>query len=197
MSNDIPQLSIGELLGSDAKYTIPMYQRNYAWGEGEVTQLIRDIIDYLPKENEKPHSYYIGTLVVFLRPNGEFEIIDGQQRLTTLSLLAAYIKNKNSKEPQKEAISNWPENLNLHFESRPNSQKTLNAVFNNQVDRLHLEKHDETNTSILNGYYLVEKILSLELSENKKTTHEFANFLSRILIASATPRYYAANFMAS
>jgi uncharacterized protein with ParB-like and HNH nuclease domain len=60
-------------------------QRNYAWDEGEITQLIQDVIDYLPAGR----NYYIGTLVVFERTEGKrtvYETIDGQQRLTTLSV---------------------------------------------------------------------------------------------------------------
>ena len=92
MSDAITQLSIKALLNSGVDYVIPMYQRNYAWDEGEITQLIQDIIDYLPAEQD----YYIGTLVVFERKESKppmFETIDGQQRLTTLSLLASYLKN--------------------------------------------------------------------------------------------------------
>ena len=77
MSDAITQLSIKALLNSGVDYVIPMYQRNYAWDEGEITQLIQDIIDYLPAEQD----YYIGTLVVFERKESKppmFETIDGQ-----------------------------------------------------------------------------------------------------------------------
>lgn len=43
--NDIQELTIKELLNSN-EYRIPIYQRNYAWGLGETTQLIQDIADY-------------------------------------------------------------------------------------------------------------------------------------------------------
>ena len=61
MNNEIAQLSIRELLNGGVNYVIPMYQRNYAWDEGEITQLIQDVIDYIPAGL----NYYIGTLVVF------------------------------------------------------------------------------------------------------------------------------------
>ena len=53
MSEAITQLSIQRLLSSNAEYVIPMYQRNYAWEEGEITQLIQDVIDYLPKQDKR------------------------------------------------------------------------------------------------------------------------------------------------
>jgi uncharacterized protein with ParB-like and HNH nuclease domain len=42
--------SIRELFSSD-DYVIPIYQRNYDWGESEITQLIQDIVDYIKKDN--------------------------------------------------------------------------------------------------------------------------------------------------
>ncbi len=63
MNDEITQLSVKELLSGREDYVIPMYQRNYAWEEGEITQLIQDVIDYL----STGRNYYIGTLVVFER----------------------------------------------------------------------------------------------------------------------------------
>ena len=108
MNKDTKQLSIKELLSSNEEYFIPIYQRNYAWEEGEINQLLQDIIDYLPKNQ----NYYIGTLVVHQRPNATFETIDGQQRLTTLSLLAAYLKrDKALNIAGCDTISLYPESV--------------------------------------------------------------------------------------
>ena len=75
----------------EADYVIPMYQRNYAWGKPEIQTLINDVIDACQKNSET--QYYIGTLVVFKRQDGRLEVIDGQQRFTTLTLLSIYLKN--------------------------------------------------------------------------------------------------------
>lgn len=64
------------------RYVIPIYQRNYAWGLSEIEALINDVCDSL-----KNDVYYIGTLVTFCRGNGDYEVIDGQQRLTTIYLI--------------------------------------------------------------------------------------------------------------
>ncbi len=169
MNNDISQLSIRELLSRGANYVIPMYQRNYAWDEGEISQLIQDVIDYLPEAR----NYYIGTLVVFERTDGSLETIDGQQRLTTLSLLAAYLNNEESDRIEVD----WLNESNLYFDSRPNSQNTLTAIFNNQASNLHLDKPEESNTAILNGYNLIKKLLPLKLKENAADVDQFAKFL--------------------
>lgn len=91
--------SIRDLLGDSARYLVPMYQRNYDWGEGEITQLLQDVLDYQHKSasDKRPQTYYIGTLVVYPRDDGSFEVIDGQQRFTTLSLLAIWLKHNRKK----------------------------------------------------------------------------------------------------
>ena len=53
--NDIQELTIKELLSSN-EYRIPIYQRNYAWGVGETTQLIQDIADYA--KDSPANNYY-------------------------------------------------------------------------------------------------------------------------------------------
>lgn len=68
--------------GASILYKIPIYQRNYAWGRDEIYALIKDIYDSL----EKP-VYYIGTLVTYKRDDNIYEVIDGQQRLTTIYII--------------------------------------------------------------------------------------------------------------
>jgi hypothetical protein len=168
MSNHIEQLSVQQLLEGNVLYRIPMYQRNYAWDEGEVAQLIQDVIDY---SNREQH-YYIGTLVVFERPaaNGAtvYETIDGQQRLTTLSLLVSFLKNEG-----KTGVS-WYSRLALDFECREHSQRTLLAIFSNHTDTL---PSDDINSAILNGYKIIQKVLPQKLAEHDVSEAAFSCYL--------------------
>ena len=50
--------NIKEILENDV-YVIPRYQRNYAWGKAEISQLIKDIEEFFPKENNQNKSYYL------------------------------------------------------------------------------------------------------------------------------------------
>ena len=52
--------NIKEILAND-NYIIPRYQRNYAWRKAEISQLIKDIDEFFPKENNKEKSYYLGS----------------------------------------------------------------------------------------------------------------------------------------
>lgn len=166
------QLSVRELLREEAKYVIPMYQRNYAWGEKEITQLVRDVIDYLPRAR----PYYIGTLVVFEQNQSgmpTYETIDGQQRMTTLSLLVAHLRNNGV---EGTADTN---RAGIRFESRERSQRTLDAVFSGAYERRDdggLLPEDE-NASIVEGYGLIKRILAEQLKASRLDIEQFAAYL--------------------
>ena len=73
--------------GSKKRFIIPVYQRNYDWKIENCKQLYDDLIQVI-KNNSKTH--FFGSIVSVYEPSGrntEFLIIDGQQRLTTMSLL--------------------------------------------------------------------------------------------------------------
>ena len=118
-NKQINPLKINEIFcNPDSHYIVPIYQREYAWNGKNISQLIIDIADYLKKSGfleKKPEiiPYYIGSLVTFTRKDGKQELIDGQQRLTTLTLLLDYIKNNTLCSVSFENI--------LEFECREDS----------------------------------------------------------------------------
>ncbi|MCS6134390.1 DUF262 domain-containing protein [Shewanella baltica] len=175
-SEAIKALSVRALLQDSVSYLVPMYQRNYAWGESEINQLIQDIIDYKNEENE---NYYIGTLVVFKRKDSSFEVIDGQQRFTTLSLLATYLKNMsaaniNNKSANMLPDLSWYEKVNISFESRPKSSETFTALA--QGKALYHLNGDGYSEGIVNGYELISKAIKSQQFK-KNELHEFTEFL--------------------
>ena len=74
-----------ELVGNGRIYHVPPYQRDYSWTEEQWEDLWNDILDLRGRPDER---HYMGALVVEGRSDREFLIIDGQQRLATLSILA-------------------------------------------------------------------------------------------------------------
>jgi uncharacterized protein with ParB-like and HNH nuclease domain len=173
-SNDIKELTIKELF-STGKYVIPRYQRNYAWQEKEITQLIQDVYDYALKDKT---NYYIGTLVVYERShNGHtyYETIDGQQRLTTLNLIISAIKRNFANH---DKIYNFPFELNLAFDSRKKSTSTLQAIAEINGSKEPFFR-DEINyeSNIKQGYWDTVKFLKNELKEDN-TIINFFRFLT-------------------
>lgn len=89
----VDQKTVKDLF-SDKKsdFLIPDYQRPYAWGEDECRTLWEDIFDFAfpesdPEKFNSDNEYYLGPIVTFKNSDNKLEIIDGQQRLTTLLLL--------------------------------------------------------------------------------------------------------------
>lgn len=170
-------LNIREFL-SEGKYVIPIYQRNYDWGEREALQLLEDISDYAQKNKEqnKKQPYYIGSAVVFLRTaHGEtyFETIDGQQRLTTLTILACLLKH------QKKA--SWFEKPNLSYDHRKEADEALMMLVNGQ-----LSQHPSAQ-NIVSVYRLLEKHLQPMLTAKRLDLETFAAYLFEKVIILRIP----------
>ena len=162
----------------EGKYVIPIYQRNYDWGEREALQLLEDISDYAQKnkEQDKKQPYYIGSAVVFLRTaHGEtyFETIDGQQRLTTLTILACLLKH------QKEA--GWFEKPNLSYDHRKEADEALMMLVNGQ-----LSQHPSAQ-NIVSVYRLLEKHLQPMLTAKGLDLETFADYLFEKVIILRIP----------
>ena len=129
-------------------YLIPIYQRNYAWEEEEITALIKDVYDSFLKDSKVP--YYIGTLVTYKRNDNEYEVIDGQQRLTTIYIIlkAMGVKDLRNK---------------LTYSARRVSASTIRKLDN------YPYLGEEVDSSIKNGYKFAEKAINAIVceSENK------------------------------
>ena len=151
--------SLSEIL--QQKYIVPLYQRSFAWGQNEITQLLQDI--YSSFKRDKNSNYYIGSLVVLKRADSEFyEVIDGQQRLTAISLISRMLGSMKSK-PQ------------LTYDSRPDVSSFLEQYYN--VDWTILKTGNEKE---LEDFYTeVDKI-----RENAFDKNQVRYFLEAIDIIS-------------
>ncbi|MBF4998645.1 DUF262 domain-containing protein [Nocardia sp. BSTN01] len=81
-----------KIFSSDYEFTIPDYQRPYAWGKEQALQLLDDLEGALVRDTDEP--YFLGSIVlVKTGSDPRAEVIDGQQRLTTLSILFAVLRD--------------------------------------------------------------------------------------------------------
>jgi len=163
-NEQIKSFKIKELFESTEQYIIPIYQRNYAWQKAQVVQLIQDILD-VAKIDDK--TYYIGSLIVYKRVQKDntvvYETIDGQQRLTTLSILLSVLKNTNK-------LKDYIPHQILNFESREVSKNTLNAMYHNQ----DLEKNvQQYNATMKQAYIEIQN----KLEEDSFDIDKFVKFL--------------------
>lgn len=124
------------------EFWVPAYQRGYRWGEHEVRRLLDDIWE------STGSPYYLQPVVVKEMPDGRWELIDGQQRLTTLYLIFAYMSC--------EALQNTSASFSLDYETRPEMKgyladpRSVTGVEN--IDAFHIAKAFETIEAWFNGH---------------------------------------------
>ena len=85
-----------ELLNGQVQYVVPRWQRRYRWGQSDIERLVEDLLTVALAGPETAH--YGGTLLTFPEPGAAgvvktIRVVDGQQRLTTVSILLACIAN--------------------------------------------------------------------------------------------------------
>ncbi len=87
-------------------YEIPAFQREYVWKEQQVNSLLTDVMDALFDEKGSPSSgeYFIGSIVAYLDEQGVFQLIDGQQRITTLFIVLCAIRDNRKALSDPEPI---------------------------------------------------------------------------------------------
>lgn len=134
--------TVGQLL-SNSRYGLDFYQREYSWGEAQVGEFIEDLADRFLNEFKNEHErrevglyrpYFLGPIVTVER-GGVRYLVDGQQRVTTLSLLLVYLRGSLTETHPEEQAS-----LEALIFSRKYGEKTFN---------LHVEERAECMRAIL------------------------------------------------
>src|SRR3990172_2166058 len=126
-----------ELVGNGKIYRVPPYQRDYSWEEEQWEDLWNDIVE-LRENSEDRH--YMGALVVEGKSDREFLIIDGQQRMATLSILSLAVIGRLQKLVRNgiEAIPNEQRSKELRNrfigEKDPASLIETSKLFLNETD---------------------------------------------------------------
>lgn len=93
--------TIGDVLTNQIRYEIPAYQRPYSWEKGNVEQLLDDVWEAYEGNDEE---YFIGSLITIEREKGRlYDVVDGQQRLTTLNLIFSKLRDAVD-EPAKSEL---------------------------------------------------------------------------------------------
>ena len=131
------------------RYCIPLYQRDYAWEEKQIVQLIEDIDDVNLNDN-----YYIGSLIV-ANHDGIYEVVDGQQRLTTLFLLLNYLGIDTGKD---DALS---------FSCRDKSNYTLRHIRHILDDERDKYDVDQLQQNIISGLNIIKENIEKFSDEHK------------------------------
>ena len=156
------------------RYVIPRYQRAYAWEEKEIEQLIDDICD----DNDPKRDYYIGSLIVARRKADdgvEYEVIDGQQRLTTIYLLLQCLLDEGYFSRGEVSVGEA-----LSFDCRSKSNCTLAYI---RSDAQKSEGKEELlDQSILLAVDIIKKKLAREFGDRVKDQKKFVDRLKHVVL---------------
>ncbi|WP_312193768.1 DUF262 domain-containing HNH endonuclease family protein [Exiguobacterium sp.] len=164
MSDNLKVIPVANVF-VNTNYSVPIYQRNYAWNELQILQLIEDI-DSAILDNED-QTYFLGNLIVNQTDNNVYEVIDGQQRLTTLYLLERYLKFSFSRD-------------SLRFEARDTSNRTLAYLSD---DKAYTLPEELASAEILNGYHIIQNYFETNLIKKEKFAKKLESvFLIRVQV---------------
>lgn len=163
IDNKIELKSVNELLGM--KFFIPSYQRGYRWTEQQVKDLLNDIWEFSQKKKHETEFYCLQPLVVKRKDDdvlnsikaatsieevetllkGSWEVIDGQQRLTTLFIILSVLEEKSlysieyeTRDDSKDFLKNIDErkkNENIDYYHIYQSKQTISSWFNNDEEK--------------------------------------------------------------
>ena len=123
---------LGDILGEKYSFEIPNYQRPYAWGEEQVGELFDDLLSasQIADKVEQAPPYFLGSIVLIKHPESrEAQVVDGQQRLTSLTILFGVLRDMAEEDERKS--------LNSFLLQPGNSIKKIEASY-----RLTVRKED-------------------------------------------------------
>lgn len=149
-------------------FFVPAYQRGYRWGKTEVNALMDDLKMYFDDSEAQP-DYCLQPIVVRRRQDGRYEVIDGQQRLTTLRILMRYADDRRDTPRGKKLYD-------IEYETRPDSSTFLNSLtITNTEDNAEAESNPDF-------HYMAQALRTIDDWVN---THDEADdpylFLHRVL----------------
>ena len=169
--------SIRALLGG-AKFCIDYYQREYRWGTKQIAELIDDLaVNFLEShdaENERSavehyDHYFLGSIIISDK-DGPKAIIDGQQRLTSLTLLLIYIYRQLGEEEQQAQLADLifsqkygKRSFNLDVPEEPERAICMDALFTGMP--FENDGHNESVINILGRYKDIEDHFPEKLRE--------------------------------
>jgi len=162
---------ISELNGKT--FTVEDYQRGYKWTKQQVRDLLNDVKDFVDDEKNEGKVYCLQPIVIIEKENKECELVDGQQRLTTVFIILSYLDecrftiNYNTRKGSNTFLNEIIVNkdirlLNIDWESFIKENPELNNVDNYHFfcsyNYIHDWFEEKDNTVIKNATFFLERL---------------------------------------
>ncbi len=195
-----------EIFSSHFDYEIPEFQRPYSWTEEEAGDLFDDLYDFFCSEPEE-EQYFLGSIVLVKKTGDPHaEVIDGQQRLTTLTILMSALCSRIPSQYLSQFKQYILEEGNvfakLEAKPRVHIRKRDNDFFRKYIQNMNIEElinlnPDLQDTEAKANIIKNAKLLLERIDDNLKTDNEIVGFGSFLvtrcfLVAVSTPSRQAA-----
>ncbi len=197
---------LSKIFSSDFDYVIPPYQRPYAWTEDQASELFDDLYEFYKREPED--NYFLGSIVL-IKEEGEphSEVIDGQQRLTTFTILLASLASMLSgdlradfgnyiREPGKASQRLKPKpRLSLRERDQELFAQYVQSLdFDGLLDLDSEILKNESQRNIQSNSKLILDRLRSKFSDNEKSLCNFGSFIVQqcYLVVVSTPSQQSA-----
>ena len=184
--------AITDIFQRSVQYSIPRYQRNYVWRQVNWRELIVDIRFSMDNGDEIPWSHFLGTIVLnkMVSDKGidRYEIIDGQQRLTTIYILIISIFGR-LKQINEESAKNRANYIYDSFITSLNNESkrcpvVKNEDFDDDIKEIidHTQNSKKNKLSKSNNYYKLYSYFESEFRDKSYT--DISNFIDKLLSAN-------------
>src|SRR5688572_4348955 len=170
-SIDAGEVHLGKLFTAEHDFTIPDYQRPYSWGKDETLQLLDDLRASLDRDTDEP--YFLGS-VVLVKETGvpASEVIDGQQRLTTLAIFFAVLRDLATDAALRVDIQKFIEEPQVLWDNRPAKPRLRLRERDAKFFREHIQADGELQNLIGLSDNLVKTDAQKSIRDNAKALHE-------------------------
>lgn len=199
-------LKLHKVLSSDYEFHIPEYQRPYAWEVEQAEELFEDLWTFMEQE-DKSEEYFLGSIVLVKDDKtNRADVVDGQQRLTTLTILLSAIRDRLQGNGKWGAAFDKyimePGDITLDLEEKPRlclrsrdseffSRYVQNPGGMAELASLDVSRYQDSQLNIIqNGSYYIDRLANLE----EEQVGRFGQFIIRncILVLVSTESFKSA-----
>lgn len=165
-----PKILLRDIFSNDFSFHIPTYQRPYTWTIEETQTLLNDLLDMMGNESDDKtqlSNYFLGNIILIQSDaNKEYHVVDGQQRLTTLTILLSVLRYlTNNLDLTKYIYHTDKETETINNSPRLSLRERDNDFFEKYIQRV-------------DGFEKIETIILEELSDSQKNIIKNAKLLS-------------------
>lgn len=150
---------VAELLNGEYQFRIPSYQRGYRWGKREVEDLLDDLYTFVTKDAGS--VYFLQPIVVLRTPKGEWVVLDGQQRLTTILLI---LKRFALHLPEKDRVDFCKKQYKIAYDTRHKSGDKSELDFDNPDAKANIDAFH-----VFNAKRVIEDWVQKKINDGKES----------------------------